>query len=71
MNPQTLAILTAHRENQELRQKFLKDFYQEKTVKKMGFQLMKNTDAHRLKIKKYGINTEREVQNSQDLKYSF
>jgi len=31
------AIMEAHHENQSLRQKFLKDFYHEKTVKKMGF----------------------------------
>lgn len=38
----------AHEVNAQIRQKFMRDFYNEKTVKKMGFLLMKNTDTDQL-----------------------
>ena len=40
--------MEAHNENREMRQNFLRDFYKESTIKKMGFQLMKNVDTGNL-----------------------
>lgn len=58
--------MDAHHTNAELRQKFLKDFYNEKTVKKLGFQLMKNTDVTSLLPKQHHDRymSYREVKNS-------
>lgn len=40
--------MDAHHENREMRQNFLRDFYKESNIKKMGFQLMKNVDTGNL-----------------------
>jgi hypothetical protein len=75
------AILDAHHENREMRQHFLRDFYKESTIKKMGFQLMKNADTGNL-MKRFGsqlplqvppgaVGSQRDAENSQDLKYGF
>jgi len=48
----TNALQQAHQANTELRHKFLKDFQQEKGIKKMGFLLLKNTDTENM-IKRF------------------
>lgn len=43
------AIKSAHRENQEIRKSFLKEFIRQKSTKKLGFHLLKNSDFTRIK----------------------
>jgi len=75
------AIAEAHHENREMRQNFLRDFYKESTIKKMGFQLMKNVDTGNLmkrfasqlplEVSSGAMGSQRDAKNSQDLKYGF
>lgn len=66
--------MDAHHENREMRQNFLRDFYKESNIKKMGFQLMKNVDTGNL-MKRFasqfplevsygGLGSQREAKNS-------
>ena len=65
--------------NVELNKKFLRDFYNEKSIKKLGFHLMKNTDVEQLmkrfaasrKLNSIDTKGKPEVETSQGLKFGF
>jgi hypothetical protein len=75
------AIAEAQNENREMLQKFLRDFYKESIIKKMGFHLMKNVDTCNLmnrfasqiplEVSFRAMGSQRDAKNSQDLKYGF
>ena len=62
-----------------MRQNFLRDFYKESTIKKMGFQLMKKLDTGNLmkrfasqlplEVSSRAKSSQRDAINSQNLKY--
>jgi hypothetical protein len=73
------AFKEAQQTNAELNKKFLQDFYNEKSIKKMGFQLLKNTDVDQL-VKRFAATRKLqsidntpvpEVETSHGLKFGF
>ena len=51
-------------ENQELRKKFLRDFYNQNPAKKHGFQLLKNRDVESMYQTKKDADNRHEVDES-------